>query len=226
MPRRSTTRRIKRTAKRAKKTVRRGSAKAKTKVGSATKAVKRGARKAKKTATRAKKAVRSATKKVKKTARRAKKAVKRATKKVKRKARKSRIAQAAAARVATRQAVAEANASFMRAFNTGDIHAAAQAYTEDALVLPPGGPEVRGREAIEAFWVGAVERMGVTTIELETIRLDSQDRSAHEVGRYRVSGRSGLLDEGKYVVVWKREVGGAWKLHVDIWNSSASAPAG
>jgi ketosteroid isomerase-like protein len=31
------------------------------------------------------------------------------------------------------------------------------------------------------------------------------------------------MDSGKYVVIWKRE-DGAWKLHRDIWTTSASPP--
>jgi ketosteroid isomerase-like protein len=34
----------------------------------------------------------------------------------------------------------------------------------------------------------------------------------------------GVIDTGKYVVVWKR-VGGRWKLLRDIWNTSRPAPA-
>ena len=31
-----------------------------------------------------------------------------------------------------------------------------------------------------------------------------------------------VTDIGKYLVVWKRE-GGAWRLHIDIWNTNAPA---
>jgi ketosteroid isomerase-like protein len=33
-----------------------------------------------------------------------------------------------------------------------------------------------------------------------------------------------MLDEGKYVVIWKRHQG-KWKLHRDIWTTSMPAPA-
>ena len=29
-----------------------------------------------------------------------------------------------------------------------------------------------------------------------------------------------MQDEGKYVVVWKKQEDGSWKLHRDIWNSN------
>ena len=31
-------------------------------------------------------------------------------------------------------------------------------------------------------------------------------------------------DSGKYVVVWKKQDDGNWRLHVDIWNSDLPAP--
>ncbi len=215
----STVARIRKKAKRAKKTVRRGSAKAKRKVSDAASTVKRRAAKAKKTAKRAKKAVKRATKKVKKTARRAKRAVKRVAKKAKRKARKARIAQASANREAIREAIAETNALFADAIQRGDVSAAAQVYTDDATLLPPGHPRVRGRADIEAFWAGATSQLGLTDVSLETVDLDIGVRRAEEIGRYVLAGDGGVIDEGKYVVIWRRQPGPSWKWHVDIWNS-------
>jgi hypothetical protein len=43
------------------------------------------------------------------------------------------------------------------------------------------------------------------------------------VGKYTLTGDAGkVLDQGKYVVVWKRELG-QWKLYRDIWNTSVPA---
>ena len=65
--------------------------------------------------------------------------------------------------------------------------------------------------------------MGIKTAELESVELDGQGDTAIEVGRYRLGSESGqVLDEGKYVVIWK-QVDGQWKLHRDIWNTSVPA---
>jgi len=46
---------------------------------------------------------------------------------------------------------------FAKAFNTGDAAAVAALYTEDAIILPPGGEMMKGRSAIQAFWKGAAD---------------------------------------------------------------------
>src|SRR5262245_12467967 len=38
------------------------------------------------------------------------------------------------------------------AYNSGDVQSVAGQYAEDALLLPPNAPAVRGRAAIEKFW--------------------------------------------------------------------------
>ena len=47
--------------------------------------------------------------------------------------------------------------------------------------------------------------------------------TAIEVGTYVLKGEGGAVaDEGKYIVVWKKD-GKAWKLYRDIFNSSRAA---
>ena len=117
------------------------------------------------------------------------------------------------------QAIAEANAALEAAFNAGDGAGMAALYTEDAMLLPPGGESVEGRAAIEAFWQSAIEELGVQ-VALKTSELKSHMDAATEVGSYVFTGEGGShVDHGKYVVLWKK-VDGDWKLHRDIWNSS------
>jgi ketosteroid isomerase-like protein len=43
------------------------------------------------------------------------------------------------------------------------------------------------------------------------------------VGQYELSGAEGKrMDQGKYIVIWKKQVG-QWKLYKDIWNTSISS---
>ena len=117
------------------------------------------------------------------------------------------------------QAIAEANAAWEAAFNAGDGAGMAALYTEDAMLLPPGGESVEGRAAIEAFWQSAIEELGVQAA-LKTSELEIHGDMATEVGSFVDTGADGAhVDHGKYVVLWKK-VDGDWKLHRDIWNSS------
>ena len=130
---------------------------------------------------------------------------------------------AAAQAVGPRAAIEAANAKFSADFAKGDANAVASHYTASAWAFPPNGEITRGREAIGKLWKGAMDG-GVKQVKLTTVEVEARGDAAHEVGTYVLIGDGGKqLDNGKYVVVWKRE-GGQWKIHRDIWNTSAPAP--
>jgi uncharacterized protein (TIGR02246 family) len=118
----------------------------------------------------------------------------------------------------TRDAIAEVNKQFVSAFEQGDAEGVAALYTEGGQILPPGSAIITGKEGIAAFWTGAMG-MGIKRAELSTLELDPQGDTAIEVGRATLYSEAGdVIDNPKFIVVWKREAG-QWKLHRDIWNS-------
>ena len=124
-----------------------------------------------------------------------------------------------------REAIISANQNFMGAFKRGDAAGIAALYTSDARLLPPDHQMMSGTEAIQSFWQGAMD-MGIKEARLESVEVETQGNLAYEVGRFALTvqpkGGGGTTLTGKYVVVWKNE-GGAWRLHVDIWNTNGSA---
>lgn len=119
-------------------------------------------------------------------------------------------------------AIEAANEQFMRVFRHGDAARLAGLYTQDAQLLPPGGPVAAGWEAIRAFWQGAMDS-GIAAAQLEIVEVEDHGSTAIEVSRYTLLGPGAqVLDQGKYIVVWKLERG-QWKLHRDIFNSSGPA---
>ncbi len=71
--------------------------------------------------------------------------------------------------------------------------------------------------------------MGVRELTLETVDVEYLGDVAYEVGAYTLKiepeGGQAATDKGKYVVVWKRQADGRWKLQVDIWNTNTPLPA-
>ena len=113
------------------------------------------------------------------------------------------------------------NKNFMDAFGKGDAGGVAALYTAGGQLLPPNRDVVAGREAIRAFWQGAMD-LGLKEATLETVEVEGFGNAAVEVGSYTLRAEGGqVAAAGKYVVVWKAE-GGVWKLHRDIWNTSQS----
>jgi len=116
-----------------------------------------------------------------------------------------------------REAVESGNRAFIAAFLRGDARAVAELYTEDAQVIAPGAPIASGRPAIAAAWQATIDT-GVKDLALQTAQVESSGDLACETGIVRLVAKDGKVTEGRYVVVWKRDVG-QWKLHRDIWNA-------
>jgi ketosteroid isomerase-like protein len=124
----------------------------------------------------------------------------------------------------TRVAIEAANARFATLFKQADGAGVAALYTSDAQVFPANSDIVSGRAAIQKFWQGVMDS-GIKGAKLTTLEVTPAGDTVYEVGRYELSGADLMaLDAGKYVVIWKRD-GGQWKLHRDIWNTNAPAPA-
>jgi uncharacterized protein (TIGR02246 family) len=117
---------------------------------------------------------------------------------------------------AVRDAVEAGNRAFAEAFLRGDARAVSELYTEDAQVVAPGAPIARGRSAIAAAWQASIDQ-GFEDVVLRTADVEASGDLAVESGSVRLVAKGGQVSEARYVVVWKR-VGGAWKMHRDIWN--------
>ncbi len=116
------------------------------------------------------------------------------------------------------------NRDFAAALNAKDAKAAAAAYTEDAVLIPPGEPLVRGREAIEEYWRGAIELGGVRDVSVETMGALSSGSLGYETGSFvlTVNGPDGeaVIDRGRYIELLRLEPDGRWLSTHGIWNAS------
>ncbi len=117
------------------------------------------------------------------------------------------------------EAIQETMRNFTAHFSRGDAAAVARLYAQDAVIMPPNQDFVTGAKNIEGFWTGLITA-GVRTVALETKQIEQYGEVVAEIGHYKVSiERNEVIDEGKYLVLWKQE-NGEWKLFRDIWNSS------
>ena len=121
------------------------------------------------------------------------------------------------------RAIAASNAQFESTFATGNAAAMAAFYTADGEILPPNLPIFVGQGAIQAFWQAGFDQ-GLSGIDLTTLEVNSVGNYAIERGTYDLMAPPGVVDSGKYIVVWQK-VRGAWKMHQDIFNSDLPLPA-
>lgn len=126
-----------------------------------------------------------------------------------------------------RSAVRALDAEFIRHANAGDATALTSAfYTADAVLLAPGTPRLDGADAIRAFWQGFVDG-GVQDISIETTEVVEAGDIGYGIGSYTCTlpSESGerVRDTGKFVVVYRRQADGGWKVVADQFNSDLPA---
>jgi uncharacterized protein (TIGR02246 family) len=120
-------------------------------------------------------------------------------------------------------AIEAANGQFSAAAAKGDGAALAALYSPDGQVMPAGSDPIRGAEAIQKFWQGALDS-GVAAIGLKTIEVFGHGPTATEVGAYELRDKSGkVLDHGKYIVIWQH-ADGKWKLLRDMFSTNVPPP--
>jgi uncharacterized protein (TIGR02246 family) len=119
--------------------------------------------------------------------------------------------------------IAAANVQFSAAAAKGDGAALAALYASDGQVMPAGSVPIRGAEAIQKFWQGALDS-GVAAVGLKTIEVFGHGPTATEVGEYELRDKSGkVLDQGKYIVIW-RHADGKWMLLRDMFSTNVPPP--
>jgi len=133
---------------------------------------------------------------------------------------------------AVRQAIEAVNAQFTASLKAGDIEALVSHYDAEAMVLPPNMPAARGAAGIREAFSGMLSAMTITEFTLTTHEVHVAGNMAIETGAYAMTsqppqgGGPATPDTGKFVVVWRQQADGSWKLFRDIFNSDLPLPAG
>jgi ketosteroid isomerase-like protein len=136
------------------------------------------------------------------------------------------VANAAAAR----QSIEAGNAALIAALQKGDSLGAAALYDDSAMVLPSEMPAVAGHAAIVSFWGGMGGMFTVSNMKLTVGDVVASGDLASETGRFEMTltpkakGGKPVTDKGKYLVVWKKQADGSYKLFRDMWNSDGAPP--
>lgn len=107
------------------------------------------------------------------------------------------------------------NERFSAALANQDVEAVVDGYTDDARILLPGLPPVRGRDAITALFRTSLAR-GPSRITFSTDDVWDCGDVVIDVGTYTSDGET-----GKYVVVHERQPDGSLKMVVDAPSRDA-----
>ena len=122
-----------------------------------------------------------------------------------------------------RAVIERQNANAVRWYASGDIDSLASLFAVDAWQMPPNSPALVGREAIRRFWGDAI-KWGKWQFAIQTEDVSVSGSIAVERGKYSLKftagpaappGMSSFEDRGNYLVHWRRDPDGEWRVAGD-----------
>jgi uncharacterized protein (TIGR02246 family) len=123
--------------------------------------------------------------------------------------------------VASITAVSKARAD---AFNQGNAAAIAAHFTEDALLMAPDKPILKGKAAVQTYYQHIFDEYETSLKSYyEEVKVSGQlayGRGFAEVVLTPKRGGKTITSTSKYINIMKREADGTWKTTHDIWNGN------
>jgi uncharacterized protein (TIGR02246 family) len=137
-------------------------------------------------------------------------------------------AQPAADPAADEAAIAAVRQTYQTAFNAGDAAGVAALLTADMYDMQPGMPTVVGASAVQEGLAGMFQQNNAQ-IEITGQKTEVSGDMGYDRGTYRTTitpkaGGAAMTEEGRYLVVLKRQADGSWKL-VELMGNAPTAPA-
>jgi uncharacterized protein (TIGR02246 family) len=128
------------------------------------------------------------------------------------------------ARAADEASIRAASAAWSQAATAKDLDRTVSFYADDALQFPNKAPATKGKENIRKNWAPLLAAPGPgLSWQTGSIEVASSGELAYETGTYAfvTTDKKGKSNDekGKFVVVWKKQIDGSWKVVVDTDNT-------
>ena len=110
------------------------------------------------------------------------------------------------------------------AFNQGNAAGIAVHFTEDAQLMAPDQPALKGKAAVQSYYQHIFDeyetRLKSYYEEVKVSGPLAYGRGFAEVALIPKQGGQALTSTAKYINIMKREADGTWKTTHDIWNGN------
>jgi uncharacterized protein (TIGR02246 family) len=114
------------------------------------------------------------------------------------------------------------------ALNTGDPQAWVAQFTDDAVQMPPNAPANVGAAKIASWSQAFLDQFHVRfALAVDEVRVSREwafETGTRTIGLTSKAGGPAMQDIGKYLTVYQRKPGNAWRMARDIWKSNSPPP--
>ena len=120
---------------------------------------------------------------------------------------------------------------YVESWKAGDAERITSLYTHDGIVMYPDQPPVVGRPAITEYFKGFFSVFEAVDFQLASSEIVVAGDWAYDRGTYHWEARpkkggAPMADDGKYLVILRREPDGRWRVARDMDNSDRPAAQG
>ena len=121
-------------------------------------------------------------------------------------------------------ALLAADAAWLKAYQAKNAAAAAAFYDKDGAMLTPNRPRLTGKDALRKFIAKSFTLQDYDIAwRPNKAEIARSGELGYTSGSYEMSFRPPrgrlFFDKGKYLMIWKKQATGAWKVLFDISNS-------
>ncbi len=123
-------------------------------------------------------------------------------------------------RAADAATIQAADADWAKAAEAKDLDKMTAPYLDDAVLFSPGAPAVVGKDNIRKFFSrmtnGPAMQFAFSNVTVDVARSGdvAEDRGSMQVTVTDKKGKS-TTETGQYVLVWKKQADGSWKVAAD-----------
>lgn len=128
-------------------------------------------------------------------------------------------------------AITRAANEWAAAVQAGNLDQIVALFTNDIVLLPPNEPAVAGMDATRVWGKGLVDAVTMTSVAIVSDETVVSGDWAFSRGVFRATmqpkggGSPAAPVANKYILIWRRQADGSWKIARDIWNGSEPPPA-
>ena len=110
------------------------------------------------------------------------------------------------------------------AFNKGNANGIAIHFTDDAILMPPGQPSMKGKKAVEDYYQNIFDKYHTElTSEYREVEVNGDLAYGRGYAKVKLTPKNGgesTFSESEYINILKKQPDRTWKTTHDIWNSS------
>ncbi len=108
---------------------------------------------------------------------------------------------------------------------TGNLDTTLSFWADDAIIMAPGEPPLKGKTAIRGMLEGTSKISGFRiSWEPKEVHVSSNGDMAYMIEETKITMQDSLgkpfTQNNKALTVWRKEPNGEWKNVVDMWNAN------